>query len=353
VARFVAALAIFGGWLSIPIGAVAGLIVSEFFGIGHVEGVRPPMDVYGISGIMVFWIYACVTIVTALPLIAAMVASDPRRPLQIMAAAMLVLGVAMLPSELGRAFGLPIVAGAASMWIGADLVHRSGDPTRSFEPVAATAAGAAPLDESSGSRAAGGDAAAGGSAPATVQSAVTAVDAASEPASAAPARSASATVPPLRPGSTGNRRSRGGRRATAAMRTCPWCSTVVPAADQDCPNCGAALAVPAAEEVAIPGVTEVPPELRRYAADARSGRRPNILKMIFSDTQIPPAINTQPPSDAEALRPPSDALRAEMARLDAEIAAGGAPTGARLAAEPPAAEPPAAQPVPPDPQPGT
>jgi hypothetical protein len=44
--------------------------------------------------------------------------------------------------------------------------------------------------------------------------------------------------------------------------------------------------------------------------------------MIFSDPPIAPVANAPEPSDADALRPPSAALKAEMARLDAEIAAG-------------------------------
>jgi hypothetical protein len=274
---------------------------------------------------MVFWVYACVTVTSALPLIAAMVATDPRRPLQIMAAVMGVLGIAMLPSELGRAFGLPIVAGAACLWIGGDLAHRSGDVSGSFERVAEAEGGAA-LVAGAGARAAGdfgtvdGATVEGPAAPAAV----------SEPASGASARPSGGIGDSLEPGAGGKRRGRGGRRPSAEMRTCLWCSTVVPAADPACPNCGAALAVPAAEEVAIPGLTEVPPELRRYAADARSGRRrPSILKMIFSDTPVPTAVNAPPPSDPEALRPPSVALKAEMARLDAEIAAGASPIDPR------------------------
>jgi hypothetical protein len=320
VTRFLAAFAIFCGWLSIPIGAVAGVIVSQFFDIGRVDGGTPPTDVYGVSGIMVFWVYACVTVTTALPLIAAMVAVDPRRPLQIMAAVMGVLGIAMLPSELGRAFGLPIVAGGVCLWIGADLAHRSGDLSESFERVAA-AEGGADLAQGTGAGAAGGIATVDRATAAALQPGVP--PSLSEPASGASARPPGGIGGSIESGAGGKRRGRGGRPPAAVTRTCPWCSTVVPAADQECPKCGAALALPAADEVAIPGLTEVPPELRRYAADARSGKgRPSILKMIFSDTPVPTAVNVQPPSDPEALRPPSVALRAEMARLDAEIAAG-------------------------------
>jgi hypothetical protein len=107
------------------------------------------------------------------------------------------------------------------------------------------------------------------------------------------------------------------------MITCPWCSTEVAADTEFCPNCKAALTSTTAEQVPIPGVTEVSPELRRYSDDARSGRnKPSLLRMMFSDPPIPTAVDAPPPSDADALRPPSSELKAEMARLDAEIAAG-------------------------------
>jgi hypothetical protein len=42
--------------------------------------------------------------------------------------------------------------------------------------------------------------------------------------------------------------------------------------------------------------------------------------MIFSETPIPTAIDGPAPSDASALRPPSAAVKAEMARMDYELA---------------------------------
>jgi hypothetical protein len=50
--------------------------------------------------------------------------------------------------------------------------------------------------------------------------------------------------------------------------------------------------------------------------------------MIFSEPPIAPVLNAPEPSDADALRPPTAALKAEMARLDAEIAAGAVTLGA-------------------------
>lgn len=122
---------------------------------------------------------------------------------------------------------------------------------------------------------------------------------------------------------------RGRRRkgpAAAPDRLCPWCSAAVRASDAVCPKCGATLDGAAADGMAIPGLTEVPSALRRYAENAKSGKkRQSLLKMILSDEPIPPAIDAPPPSDEDAMRPPSAAVRAEMARLDMGIAASAMP----------------------------
>jgi hypothetical protein len=47
--------------------------------------------------------------------------------------------------------------------------------------------------------------------------------------------------------------------------------------------------------------------------------------MIFREESVPTDKDTPPPSDTAALQPPSRDLKAEMARLDAEIAAGAFP----------------------------
>jgi len=77
-----------------------------------------------------------------------------------------------------------------------------------------------------------------------------------------------------------------------------------------------------------------------YAARAQIGKkRPSLLKTMFSDTSVPQAIDAPPPSDAAALRPPSRELRAEMARLDADIAAGRPDPGGEDALDTPAGPP--------------
>jgi len=82
VQRVFGAIAIFAGWLSIGIGAMAGMAVSQFFGLNHVEGDLPPVDVYGISGELVLWVFVGAAIVMSVPLGAAMFEADPRRHLR-------------------------------------------------------------------------------------------------------------------------------------------------------------------------------------------------------------------------------------------------------------------------------
>ena len=54
---------------------------------------------------------------------------------------------------------------------------------------------------------------------------------------------------------------------TAAVGRCQWCSAAVPTESPTCPGCGAALARrESIGDLVIPGVTDVDPALRAYAA---------------------------------------------------------------------------------------
>jgi len=91
---------------------------------------------------------------------------------------------------------------------------------------------------------------------------------------------------------------------------CPWCSTAIPAGAAACPKCGAAVEGAAVPE--IPGVTVGDP----------------MASLVADEGLVPKA-----PIAEEAIRPPTDAVRLEMRKmeLEAEIAnAGGSvmnPTG--------------------------
>jgi hypothetical protein len=191
---------------------------------------------------------------------------------------------------------LPLVAGAACLWTGGELIHQA--------TVAAAAGGTNP----------------GVPASTLVMEAAGASSLPTPFDSAARPEAAEARVPE-NPGQTsGSGRSR--KKPAAQERFCPWCSTRVPPKATTCPNCHASLDEAATEKVSIPGVTEVAPELQHYQqrAAAKKNTRTVLLEML-TEPPAPGPEETPAPSDAAALRPPSPELRAEMARLDAEIAA--------------------------------
>lgn len=345
--RVFGAIAIFVSWLSITIGAAAGLFSSQFLGLGHLEGNLPPTAVYGVPGALVLWIFVGAAVLMVVPLGMAMVAVDPRRNARLLAVAMAMAGVALFPDDLGRAFGLPLLGGAACLWIGGELIHRDAVATGSATGSARSGAG-------SPERSFGVDVA--GDAPAPPIPAADPGQLGPSPTAADSSVSPRVTAPPPQQApqrKTGRGRRGSSQRSAVPERVCSWCSTTVGPNAEFCPNCGATLAVPAADEIAIPGLTEVPPALRRYAESARSGKkRTSLLGLVFSSAPPASDANPPPPSDEAALKPPSPMLKAEMARLDAEIAAGvvslgvGSPQAAE-SAEPAASAEPAVPPQPP------
>jgi hypothetical protein len=296
---------------------MAGLVTSEFFGLSHVEGDLPPVAVYGISGPVVLWIFAGVAIVTAVPLASAIVATDPRRPVKLVAVVLAIAGAALLPDQLGRSFGLPLLVGAASLWFGGELMMRD---TETAGSVATSDPAPEPALD------------AGAAVPSSVPDAAGSTNTDSPNPSSDPALSGSVpTGPPQKASKPTSGRGRRSSRGRPKMpgRVCSWCSTEIEANAEVCPNCGATLDEQAANQILIPGLTEVPPALQEYAEAARRRKgRTSLLRMMFSGPPIPDVADAPPPSDAAALRPPSPELKAEMARLDAEIAAGVVPLDA-------------------------
>jgi len=319
VQRNLGIIAIFAGWLSIPVGALLGLISSDFLGLSHVfdsiqrgapSVATPPTSIYGIDGLVALWIFGVTTMLLPVALVALLRAPDPRRRLRQLAATMALVGVVLTPDPLGRAFGLPIVAGAVFLWVGGELVYREAvsrglttGESPLLAPVAgAVAAGADAAESSEGTGPAG-------PAPAAAQAHL-------------PLTSADSPVPVVA-GAPPSQPARTARRpARAPKHVCPWCSAPIRAHTGSCPSCHATLNAPAADSIHIPGLTEVPPELLKYAEDSHAGKkRTSLRSALFRGSNTPVDSNPEPLSDAAALQPPSPALVAEMARLDAEIAA--------------------------------
>jgi hypothetical protein len=325
-----AAVAIFAGWASIPLGAVAGLAAMQLLGLNVVDRPLPLETVYGISAAIILWVFVAAAVLTAIPLARAVLAMGPSERVNRTAAVMAVIGVVLLPDELGRVFGFPILAGAAAMAYGGRQMLLEA-ATRGANATAGTAT------QLSGQR------------PTWIFDAVElAGDATPDPTTASTAMAVAVAVtgsgsPALSEAAPGHpEATREIASEIAAEMTCQWCSAAVPVDATICLICNAPLNGPDSQSMTIPGVTEVSPELRAYAARARPVKKgASLLIAMFSDTPVPQTIDPPPPSDAAALRPPSRELRAEMARLDAEIAAGRADFGdhdaSDIAAGPPGA----------------
>jgi hypothetical protein len=207
---------------------------------------------------------------------------------------MIVGGFLLFPDDLGRAFGAGLVLGGGLLGAGAFFVRDAAVKE------AARAAAAA----------AGSDAAVAMATLATAPG-----PAQLEPAPAKPARAAK-PAKPARPA------RRAGKRG--ARTECPWCSAVIPADSETCPGCGAAVAGPAAAETPIPGLTEVSPELRVYALRAALPPQRGFLADLLGEPDPRLEGPAPEPVDHAVVQPPDARVRAEMARLDQELAAAAA-----------------------------
>jgi hypothetical protein len=293
--RIFGSVAIFCGWLSIPISAVAGLITSEFLGLSHVEGAPPPTAVYGVSEVVLLWLLIATATITILPALMAMFARDPSQPLYLAAFVMGLIGLLMLPEPLGRTYTLIWLPGAALLAWGGWLIHTDIPPA---------AEGAA----SAGTAAKGAGSAAG--------LAVTAAAGQVEPST------------PVQPGPNGKRgRKKGPATAARTSRTrkageCPWCSAKVPAGAESCPGCRATLEPRAVVgEMPLSGITAVAPELLAYENRvANAPKKQGWLKLLLSDDDRLQAASPEP-ADLTALEPPTAEVRAAMDSIAREAAA--------------------------------
>ena len=344
--RVFGALAIFGGWLCILLSAFFGLIASQFLGLNPVEGDLPPSGIYGVPAVTLMWVALGTAVLTAVPAAAAMIAADPSRRLYIAAGVMGVVGLALLPEELGRAYAVALIPGAVLLAAGGWLTHQAGaigtatgaqiqarvGPTKQAEQAAESAAPAAPAAETADAAETTETAAAAArlgtdTAGAAVETAGAASGMAADPSSPAQVSASSSgteTSSPM-PGKRANRRpAKTVAKAQTETIECPWCSASVTAPVERCPSCGAALiSPPESLAAAIPGITAVKPELRDYAASvAARKKRPSLLSLVLSDPENRLFAGPVEPIDSGALRPPSAEVKAEMDRLDREIAAG-------------------------------
>ncbi len=91
---------------------------------------------------------------------------------------------------------------------------------------------------------------------------------------------------------------------------CPWCSTPIPLAEAACPKCGALVEGAVAPE--IPGLTVVDPKATLGVPS--EGFVPDIVdvRSMLVAGRDEPAVNP------EAIRPPSDAVRLEMRKIELE-----------------------------------
>lgn len=275
-------MAILGGWLCICLGVFTGLMRSGFLGLANPDGSLPPQTLYIFPAAVVFWVFAGAALVAALPLGLAMLTPDPRRGTYAAAAVLATLGLGLMPDDLGRAFGLPLLPGAALVAFGGWLTHRD---SASAEMRAGTATGGAEGRVGDG----------GTTGP--------------EGHLSEPVQRAGRRTPE--------------RQRSTSDRDCPWCSARVPAGASTCPACHATIDPDeAADSIHLPGLTEVAPELRAYAEQVRAGRKKrSSLSILLNSPSTPQAPDLPELSEPDALRPPSAAVRAEMLRLDAEIAA--------------------------------
>jgi hypothetical protein len=104
---------------------------------------------------------------------------------------------------------------------------------------------------------------------------------------------------------------------TAAGSTdsvCPWCSANYTGDRENCPSCGAALAVDPATESALPGLTAIDAAAIVRAKTPVPRQRSRLLSWISGD--YPDEVSST--AEAGALAPPDPDVRREMLRLELE-----------------------------------
>ena len=359
--RTLGATAIFLGWLCLPLSAIAGFAAANLMNVDNRHSGLPPVTVFGFSSDLFMWLVVLAAVLATAPAFVAIFAVDPSRELYVTGAGIAIVAVLLLFDDLGRAYSVVLLPAAACFaaagwlmagarneppaWASSELLAHlrkppvPPGPQIGFESFAemglADQGDLAPVGPEPGSPAAPAEAAvaevAEGQGPtAAVSDLAESTDpqrglvAAAEPAIPAPAVSPE----------------------SGAEIVCPWCSARIAAAPT-CPECGAILDTESGADGVV-GVTEVSPELLEYLARTkRKPKRRSVLLQALGVEALRKEANTDVPVSAleSALRPPTAEVRAEMARIDAEIARQAAWSESQTPAEPAAAEPAAAGPA--------
>src|SRR5258707_6755641 len=92
------------------------------------------------------------------------------------------------------------------------------------------------------------------------------------------------------------------------LARCPWCSAEVTGDPPRCPSCGAALREDTSAD--IPGVTQLDPAATSARPTARSR---GLLGWLSGEYE-----GAEAAGERSSVEPPSQAVRAEMARLEIE-----------------------------------
>jgi hypothetical protein len=145
------ALAVFGGWLCIPLSGILGLTATVFLNLDTYQGSSDPASIYGLSEESVLGAVAVVALLATIPVAASMLMRDPSPLLYAFAVAMGVLGIGLLPDDLGRTYAIAILPGAILVAAGGWLLHLDSEAR-----VAAAAADEAATAEKAAEEAGGG-----------------------------------------------------------------------------------------------------------------------------------------------------------------------------------------------------
>ena len=337
--RTLGATAIFLGWLCLPLSAIAGFAAANLMNVDNRHAGLPPASVFGFSSDLFMWLVVLAAVLATAPAFVAIFAVDPSRELYVTGAGMAIVAGLLLLDDLGRAYGFVLLPAAAAFaaagwlmagarneppaWASSELLAHLRKPA--VPPAPQTEfedwAGLGLADQ--GDLAPVGSELDGPASPAeAVVAEVAQVAEAHTPAVSATglaepsdldggfvaAAEPAISAPPVSP-------------EPGAEIVCPWCSARIAAAPT-CPECGAILDKESEAEGVV-GVTEVSPELLEYVARTkRKLKRRSVLLQALGVEALRKDTEVDVPVSAleSALRPPSAEVRAEMARIDAEIA---------------------------------